>query len=66
MTIYPNTDTHIFFSNLAQRVLSVIQDGSEMFDEESEFSEVLSDLEHVRVPDFSRCVQCLLDLMVLQ
>lgn len=46
------------FSNLAQRVLSVIQDGSgyEMFDEESEFSEVLSDLEHVRVLVFSRTV----------
>lgn len=45
-------------AHLAQRVLSVTQDGSvsEMFDEESEFSEVLSDLEHVRVLVFTRTV----------
>lgn len=30
--------------------------GSEMFDEESEFSEGLSDLEHVRMPESSRII----------
>lgn len=29
---------------------------SEMFDEESEFSELPSDLEHVRIPESSRTV----------
>lgn len=47
-----------FHTVFQSKGLSLMQDGSgsEMFDEESEFSVGLSDLEHVRVPDSSKFV----------
>jgi len=38
---------------------------SEMFDEESEFSELLSDLEHMRIPESSRTVWYFVETKVL-